>query len=249
MHSSYVVTDPKGTILLECGKLLLRGTPKVDTNGKPVIGADGKPVYEPYRIKILNLIEFEKSMRYNPFVYIRKEEDIMKLVNTIIINTKGEGDKSTEDFWVKAERLYYSALIGYIWHEGCDAEKNFITLLEMINASDAREDDEDYKNPVDLMFDRLAEKNPGHFAVRQYVKYKMAAGEISCKWHINQCRIRQGRAAICGTDGQTPQGEKNGNASGIEEHFILAYDAIKCRRNFLKNFSKKVPFYLRFFSY
>ena len=179
MHSSYVVTDPKGTILLECGKLLLRGTPKVDPNGKPVTGANGKPVYEPYRIKILNLIEFEKSMRYNPFVYIRKEEDIMKLVNTIIINTKGEGEKSAEDFWVKAERLYYSALIGYIWHEAPDEEKNFITLLEMLNASDAREDDEDYKNPVDLMFDRLAEKDPGHFAVRQYVKYKMAAGKTA----------------------------------------------------------------------
>lgn len=156
-HSSYVVTDPKGTVLLECGKLLQRT----------------------HKIKILNLINFAKSMRYNPFVYIRKEQDILKLVNTIIVNTKGEGEKSTEDFWVKAERLYYSALIGYIWYEAPADEKNFITLLDMINASEAREDDEDFKNPVDLLFDRLEEREPEHFAVKQYKKYKLAAGVIS----------------------------------------------------------------------
>lgn len=156
-HSSYVVTDPKGTVLLECGKLLQRT----------------------HKIKILNLINFAKSMRYNPFVYIRKEQDILKLVNTIIVNTKGEGEKSTEDFWVKAERLYYSALIGYIWYEAPEDEKNFITLLDMINASEAREDDEDFKNPVDLLFDRLEEREPEHFAVKQYKKYKLAAGKTA----------------------------------------------------------------------
>jgi len=156
-HSSYVVTDPKGTVLLECGKLLQRT----------------------HRIKILNTINFSKSMKYNPFVYIRKEQDILKLVDTIIMNTKGEGEKSAEDFWVKAERLYYAALIGYIWYEAPDDEKNFITLLDMINASEAREDDEDFKNPVDLMFDRLAENDPEHFAVRQYAKYKLAAGKTA----------------------------------------------------------------------
>ena len=179
MHSSYVVTDPKGTILLECGKLLQRGSPVMDEKGKPVLDKNGKRVYSPYRIKILNLIDFSKSMRYNPFVYIRKEEDIMKLVNTLIANTKGEGEKSAEDFWVKAERLYFCALIGYIWYEAPAEEKNFITLLEMLNASETREDDEEYQNPVDLMFERLAEKDPGHFAVRQYVKYKMAAGKTA----------------------------------------------------------------------
>lgn len=156
-HSSYVVTDPKGTVLLEVGKLMQRT----------------------HKIKILNLINFSKSMRYNPFEYIRKEQDILKLVNTIIVNTKGEGEKSGEDFWVKAERLYYCALIGYIWYEAPDEEKNFITLLDMINASDTREDDEDYKNPVDLMFEVLAEKDPEHFAVKQYAKYKLAAGKTA----------------------------------------------------------------------
>ena len=159
MHSSYVVTDPKGTVLLECGKLLQQ------KGG--------------YRIKVLNTINFKKSMKYNPFAYLRSEKDILKLVNTIIANTKGDGEKSGEDFWVKAEKLYYTALIGYIWYEAPDEEKNFTTLLEMINASEAREDDEDFQNPVDLMFERLEEKDPGHFAVKQYKKYKLAAGKTA----------------------------------------------------------------------
>ena len=158
MHSSYVVTDPKGTVLIECGKLLQRGG---------------------YKIKVLNTINFKKSMKYNPFAYLRSEKDILKLVNTIIANTKGDGEKSGEDFWVKAEKLYYTALIGYIWYEAPDEEKNFTTLLEMINASEAREDDEDFKNPVDLMFERLEEKDPEHFAVKQYKKYKLAAGKTA----------------------------------------------------------------------
>ncbi len=164
-HSSYVVTDPKGTILNEVGRLLERNK---------------------YRIKSLNLINFKKSMRYNPLAYIRSEKDILKLVNALIMNTKGEGDKSGEDFWVKAERLYYSALIGYIWYEATEDEKNFITLLDLINASEAREDDEEYQSPVDLLFADLEEKDPDHFAVKQYKKFKMAAGKtlksilISC---------------------------------------------------------------------
>ncbi len=166
-HSSYVCTDPKGTLLPEIGTFLER---------------------QKYRIKCLNLINFKKSMRYNPLAYIRSEKDILKLVNALIMNTKGEGDKSGEDFWVKAERLYYSALIGYIWYEAPEAEeeKNFITLLDLINASEAREDDEGYQSPVDLLFAQLEEKDPDHFAVKQYRKFKMAAGKtlksilISC---------------------------------------------------------------------
>ena len=158
MHSSYCVTDPKGTILVECGKMLVR-------NG--------------YAVKSLNTINFAKSLHYNPFAYIHSEKDILKLVNTIIVNTKGEGDKSGEDFWVKAEKLYYTALIGYIWYEAPDNEKNFTTLLEMINASEAREDDETFKNPVDKMFDELEAEEPEHFAVKQYRKYKLAAGKTA----------------------------------------------------------------------
>ena len=130
-----------------------------------------------YRIKSLNLINFKKSMKYNPLAYIRSEKDILKLVNALILNTKGEGDKSSEDFWVKAERLYYSALIGYIWYEATEDEKNFITLLDLINASEAKEDDEDYQSPVDLLFADLEAKDPDHFAVKQYKKFKMAAGK------------------------------------------------------------------------
>ncbi|KPI46172.1 conjugal transfer protein TraG, partial [Clostridioides difficile] len=155
MHSSYVVTDPKGTVLIECGKLLQRGG---------------------YRIKVLNTINFKKSMKYNPFAYIRDEKDILKLVNTLIANTKGSGEKSGEDFWVKAERLFYCALIGYIHYEAPEAEKNFTTLLEMINASEAREDDSEFQSPVDLMFERLEEKDPEHFAVKQYKKFLLSAG-------------------------------------------------------------------------
>ena len=176
MHSSYVVTDPKGTVLIECGKLLQRGG---------------------YKIKVLNTINFKKSMKYNPFAYLRSEKDILKLVNTIIANTKGDGEKSGEDFWVKAEKLYYTALIGYIWYEAPEDEKNFTTLLEMINASEAREDDEDFQNPVDLMFERLEEKDPEHFAVKQYKKYKLAAGKtaksilISCGARLAPFDIRE----------------------------------------------------------
>lgn len=158
MHSSYVVTDPKGTVLVECGKMLLK-------NG--------------YKVKVLNTINFKKSMHYNPFAYIRSEKDILKLVNTIILNTKGKGQQSGEDFWVKAEKLYYTALIGYIWDECVEEEQNFTTLLDMINASEAREDDEEFKNPVDLMFDELEEREPDHFAVKQYKKYKLAAGKTA----------------------------------------------------------------------
>ena len=155
---SYVVTDPKGTILIETGKMLVDGG---------------------YKIKVLNTINFKKSMHYNPFHYIRNERDILKLVNTIIANTKGEGDKSGEDFWVKAERLYYCALIGFIWYEAPPEEQNFSTLLEFINASEAREDDEEFKNGVDLLFEELEAEEPNHFAVRQYKKYKLAAGKTA----------------------------------------------------------------------
>ena len=165
MHSSYVVTDPKGTVLVECGRLLHRGG---------------------YRIKVLNTINFKKSMKYNPFAYLRSEKDILKLVNTLIANTKGDGEKAGEDFWVKSERLFYCALIGYIWYEAPEEEKNFTTLLEMINASEAREDDPEFQSPVDLMFERLEGKDPEHFAVRQYKKFLLSAGKtrssilISC---------------------------------------------------------------------
>ena len=165
MHSSFVVTDPKSTLLIECGKMLQKGG---------------------YKIRSLNTINFKKSMHYNPFAYIRSEKDILKLVNVIIANTKGDGEKSGEDFWVKAERLLYCALIGYIYYEAPEEEKNFITLLDLINASEAREDDENYKSPVDMLFDRLAEREPEHFVVKQYVKFKQAAGKtlksilISC---------------------------------------------------------------------
>ena len=185
MHSSYLVSDPKGTLLLECGKLLERGSPKLGEDGKPV-RKNGKIVYEPYRIKVLNTINFKKSMKYNPFAYLRDEKDILKLVNTLIANTKGSGEKSGEDFWVKAERLLYCALIGYIHYEAPDAERNFTTLLEMINASEAREDDSEFQSPVDLMFERLEEKDPEHFAVKQYKKFLLSVGKtrssilISC---------------------------------------------------------------------
>ena len=177
MHSSYVITDPKGQLLTETGKMLLHGAPKLDENGKPVRDGRGKIIYEPYRIKVLNTINFSKSMKYNPLAYVRSEKDILKLVNVIIANTKGDGEKSSEDFWVKAERLLYCALIGYIWYEAEPEERNFITLLDLLNACEAREDDETYKSPVDILFDNLAKKQPDHFAVKQYVKFKMAAGK------------------------------------------------------------------------
>ena len=177
MHSSYVITDPKGQLLKETGKMLLHGAPKLDENGKPVRDRHGRIIYEPYRIKVLNTINFSKSMKYNPLAYVRSEKDILKLVNVIIANTKGDGEKSSEDFWVKAERLLYCALIGYIWYEAEPEDRNFITLLDLLNACEAREDDETYKSPVDILFDDLAKKQPDHFAVKQYVKFKMAAGK------------------------------------------------------------------------
>ena len=176
MHSSYCVTDPKGTIVLECGKML-------ENNG--------------YEIKILNTINFKKSMKYNPFAYIRSEKDILKLVQTIIANTKGEGEKAGEDFWVKAEKLYYTALIGYIFYEAPREEKNFATLLDMIDASEVREDDETYMNPIDRLFEALEKKEPTHFAVKQYKKYKLAAGKtaksilISCGARLAPFDIRE----------------------------------------------------------
>ena len=177
MHSSYVVTDPKGQLLQETGSMLLRGAPKLDDEGRPRRNKAGKVIYEPYRIKVLNTINFSKSMKYNPLAYVRSEKDILKLVNVIIANTKGDGEKSSEDFWVKSERLLYCALIGYIWYEAEPEERNFITLLDLINACEAREDDETFKSPVDILFDDLAKRQPDHFAVKQYVKFKMAAGK------------------------------------------------------------------------
>lgn len=176
MHSSYVVTDPKGTLVLECGKMLYE-------NG--------------YDIKILNTINFKKSMKYNPFAYLRSEKDILKLVQTIIANTKGDGENAGEDFWVKAEKLYYTALIGYIYYEAPEEEKNFKTLLDMIDASEVREDDETYMNPIDRLFEALEKKDPSHFAVKQYKKYKLAAGKtaksilISCGARLAPFDIRE----------------------------------------------------------
>jgi len=158
MHSSYVITDPKGTVLIECGKML-------EKNG--------------YEIKVLNTINFKKSMHYNPFAYLRSEKDILKLVQTIIANTKGEGEKSTEDFWCKAERLYYTALIAYLYYEAPEEEQNFETLLTFIDASEVREEDENFKNAVDYIFDALEKEKPNHFAVKQYRKYKLAAGKTA----------------------------------------------------------------------
>ena len=185
MHSSYVVTDPKGTIIIECGKMLER-------NG--------------YDIKVLNTINFKKSMKYNPFAYLRSEKDILKLVQTIIANTKGEGEKAGEDFWVKAEKLYYTALIGYIFYEAPKEEKNFATLLDMIDASEVREDDENYKNPIDHLFDALERKDPTHFAVKQYRKYKLAAGKtaksilISCGARLAPFDIKELRELMSEDD-------------------------------------------------
>ena len=178
--------QPKGQLLSEVGTMLRRGAPKLDENGKPMRDARGKVIYEPYRIKVLNTINFKKSMKYNPFAYIRSEKDILKLVNVIIANTKGDGEKSSEDFWVKAERLLYCALIGYIWYEAEPEEKNFLTLLELINASEAREDDEEFQSPVDLLFAKLEKKHPEHFAVKQYRKFKLAAGVVCSKRLLNQ---------------------------------------------------------------
>ncbi len=179
MNCSMVITDPKGTLIEECGKMLAKGPPKRDKDGNVIKDKSGKVVYEPYVIKVLNTINFSKSLHYNPFAYIRSEKDILKLVTTIIVNTKGEGEKASEDFWVKAEKLLYTALIAFIWYEGDEEEKNLNTLLDLLNESETREEDETYQNPVDMMFQELEERDPQHFAVRQYKKYKMAAGKTA----------------------------------------------------------------------
>ena len=200
MHSSYVVTDPKGTVLVECGKMLQRGTPKLDKDGKPVRNEKGKIIYESYKIRVFNTINFQKSMHFNPFAYIHSEKDILKIVTTLIANTKGEG-KAGDDFWVKAETLLYTALIGYIYYEAPANEQNFATLVEMLNAMEVREDDESFKNAVDLLFDALEQKDPDHFALRQYKKYKLAAGKtaksilISCGARLAPFDIQEVRDA------------------------------------------------------
>lgn len=179
MNCSMVITDPKGTLIEECGKMLSKGPPKRDKKGNLIRDKTGKIMHEPYVIKVLNTINFSKSLHYNPFAYIHSEKDILKLVTTIIANTKGEGEKASEDFWVKAEKLLYTSLIAFIWYEGAEDEKNMNTLLDLLNESETREDDETYKNPVDMLFDELEQREPEHFAVRQYKKYKMAAGKTA----------------------------------------------------------------------
>ena len=179
MNCSMVITDPKGTLIEECGKMLDKGPPKRDKHGNVVKDKSGKVVHEPYVIKVLNTINFSKSLHYNPFAYLKSEKDILKLVTVIIANTKGEGEKATEDFWVKAEKLLYTALIALIWYEGDEDEKNMNTLIDLLNESETREDDENYKNPVDMLFEDLEKRNPEHFAVRQYKKYKLAAGKTA----------------------------------------------------------------------
>jgi len=180
MHSSYVITDPKGTVVSECGKMLEKGVPVTDENGEFVKDDNGKVVYEPYRIKIFNTINFKKSMHYNPFAYINDEKDILTLVDTLVANTNGSGKQDADgDFWTKAEKLLYQAYIGYIWYECIEEEKNFTTLVDMLNASETREDDENFKNAIDIMFEELEAREPEHFAVRQYKKYKLAAGKTA----------------------------------------------------------------------
>ena len=198
MHSSYAITDPKGTLLVETGKMLKKGYYvyyksldkkdflrkkykgfPLDHEGRVCSKKTGKPIREPYVIKVINTINFNKSMHYNPFAYLHSEKDILKLVNTLIVNTKGEGDKSGEDFWVKAERLLYTAYIGYIFYEGDAESQNFEALIDMINASETKEEDENFKNAIDLMFEDLEERDPEHFAVKQYAKYKLAAGKTA----------------------------------------------------------------------
>jgi len=226
MHSSYVVTDPKGTVLIECGKMLQRGAPKtqakLDNDGKAILDKkgnkiietvrdrNGKIVYEPYEIKVLNTIDFSKSLHYNPFVYIRSEKDILKFVTTLIANTKGEDAKSGEDFWTKAEILLYCALIGFIHYEAQPEERNINTLVELINSMEVHEEDESFKNAVDYMFEELENGNPeenippqpNHFAVRQYKKYKLAAGKtaksilISCGARLAPFDIKELRELV-----------------------------------------------------
>ena len=198
MHSSYVITDPKGSVLTECGHALEVGPAKLDENGKAVRDKNGRVVREPYEIKVFNTINFKKSMKYNPFAYIHSENDILKFTTALIANTKGEG-KTGEDFWVKAETLLYTALIAYIHYEAPEEEQNFATLLEMLNSMEVREDDEDFKNPVDILFEKLEKRDPGHFAVRQYKKYTQAAGKtaksilISCGARLAPFEIQEVR--------------------------------------------------------
>ena len=198
MHSSYVITDPKGSVLTECGHALEVGPVKLDENGKPVRDKNGHIVREPYEIRVFNTINFKKSMKYNPFAYIHSENDILKFTTALIANTKGDG-KTGEDFWVKAETLLYTALIAYIHYEAPEEEQNFATLLEMLNCMEVREDDEDFKNPVDILFDKLEKRNPNHFAVRQYKKYLQAAGKtaksilISCGARLAPFEIQEVR--------------------------------------------------------
>ena len=177
MHSSYVVTDPKGSILIECGKALQRGAPKLDDQGKTVRDKHGRIVYESYRIKVLNTINFKKSHHYNPFAYIHSEKDILKLVTVLIANTSGNG-KTGDEFWTKAETLLYTALIGYLYYCAPVEEQNFASLVSMLNKMEVHEDDEEFQNHIDILFEELAEKQPDHFAVRQYAKYKLAAGVV-----------------------------------------------------------------------
>ena len=197
MNCSMVITDPKGTLIEEVGKMLSYGPPKKDKNGKIMKDKNGKIIRQPYVIKVLNTINFSKSMKYNPFEYIHSEKDILKLVNTIIANTKGEGEKSGEDFWIKAERLLYTALIAFIHYEGHDDEKNFSTLLDMLNECETREDDENFKNTIDLLFEELESRDRNHFAVRQYKKFKLAAGKtaksilVSCGARLAPFDIRE----------------------------------------------------------
>ena len=197
LNCSYVITDPKGTLIGETGKLLKRGAPKRDKEGKPIRDKNGKIIYQPYVIKVLNTINFSKSLHYNPFAYIKSEKDILKLVTVIMADTKGDGEKENQDFWYKAERLLYTALIAYIWYEGDEDEKNFSTLLDLLNESEVREEDEEFKNPVDLLFEELEEQDPEHFAVRQYRKYKLAAGKtaksilVSCGARLAPFDIRE----------------------------------------------------------
>ena len=198
MHSSYVVTDPKGTVLVECGRMLSKND---------------------YRIKVLNTINFAKSMHYNPFAYIRSEKDILKLVNTIIVNTKGEGQQASEDFWVKAEKLYYTALIAYIWYEAPEEEQNFSMLIDLVDASEAREDDENFKNAVDLLFEELEQKNPNHFAVRQYKKYKLAAGVVCSKRLLNQAVGKSLRA-------HNPKSKKGAQVMRKNEKITALYERL-----------------------
>ncbi len=199
MHSSYVITDPKGQLIVECGKLLLKGPVRRDEKHRIVRDEKGKPVHKPYKIRVFNTIDFSASMHYNPFAYIHSEKDILKLVNTLMENTKGEGSQSTDEFWTKAERLLYTAYIGYIWYEAPEIEQNFSTLIKMIDLSETREEEEGYENVIDELFNELEMEEPDHFAVRQYRKYKLAAGKtaksilVSCGARLSPFDIKEVR--------------------------------------------------------